>query len=94
MPHVDEETARHRAELILELQQSIMDDFCQSFVGRTLRVLVERYDEEEACWVGRSYADSPDIDGEVHFEGLAREGEFADVLITGTGDGILYGEEA
>ena len=94
MPHVDEETARYRAELILELQQSIMDDFCQSFVGRTLRVLVERYDEEEACWVGRSYADSPDIDGEVHFEGLAREGEFADVLITGTGDGILYGEEA
>ena len=94
MEHVDEETARRRAELILELQQPIMDDFCQSFVGRTLRVLVERYDEEEACWVGRSYADSPDIDGEVHFEGLAREGAFSDVRITGAGDGILYGEEA
>ena len=94
MEHVDEETARRRAELILELQQPIMDEFCQSFVGRTLRVLVERYDEEEACWVGRSYADSPDIDGEVHFEGLAREGAFSDVRITGAGDGILYGEEA
>ena len=94
MPHVDEETARRRAEWILELQQPIMDDFCQRFVGQTLRVLVDRYDEDERCWIGRSYADSPDIDGEVHFEGFAREGEFSEVRITGAEAGILYGEEA
>ena len=94
MAHVDEEEARRRAELILELQQPIMDDFCQRFVGRTLRVLVERYDEDEQRWIGRSYADSPDIDGEVHFEGFAREGAFSEVRITAAEDGILYGEEA
>ena len=93
MAHVDEETARRRAEWILELQQSIMDEFCQSFVGSTLRILTERYDEDEQRWVGRSYADSPDIDGEVHFEGFAREGEFSEVRITAAEDGILYGEE-
>ena len=93
MSHVDEETAQRRAELILALQQPIMDDFCQRFVGQTLRVLVDRYDEAEQCWIGRSYADSPDIDGEVHFEGLAREGEFSEVNITAAEDGILYGEE-
>ena len=94
MAHVDEEEARRRADLILSLQQPIMDEFCQRFVGQTLRVLVESYDEEEQCWVGRSYADSPDIDGEVHFEGLAHEGDFSEVLITAAEDGILYGEEA
>ena len=93
MAHVDEETARRRAEWILELQQSIMDEFCQSFVGSTLRILTERYDEDEQRWVGRSYADSPDIDGEVHFEGFAREGEFSEVRITAAEDGILYGKE-
>lgn len=94
MAHVDEETARRRAAWILELQQPIMDDFCQSFVGRTLRVLTERYDEDERRWIGRSYADSPDIDGEVHFVGLAREGEFSELCITAAENGILYGEEA
>ena len=94
MAHVDEDVARRRADQILALQQPIMDAFCQSFVGQTIRVLAESYDESEQCWVGRSYADSPEIDGEVRFEGLAREGEFSDVLITGAEDGILYGEEA
>ncbi|MBR4548818.1 MAG: 30S ribosomal protein S12 methylthiotransferase RimO [Oscillospiraceae bacterium] len=93
MAHVEEEEARRRAELILSLQQPIMDAFCQGFVGQTLRILVERYDEEEQRWIGRSYADSPEIDGEVHFDGLAREGAFSDVYITAAEDGILYGEE-
>ena len=92
MAHVDEETARRRADLILELQAPIMDDFCQRFVGQTLEVLCEEYDEESQTWVGRSYADSPDIDGEVRFEGLGREGDFVPVRITAAEDGILYGE--
>ncbi len=94
MPHVDEEEARRRADLILQLQAGIMDDFCRSFVGRTIDVLVCGYDEEEQCWVGRSYADSPDIDGEVRFEGFCREGELVPVRITEAEDGILYGEVA
>ena len=94
MSHVDEEEAQRRADLILELQAPIMDAFCQSFVGKTIPVLVTDYDEEEQCWIGRSYADSPDIDGEVHFDGASREGDMALVRITAAEDGILYGEEA
>ena len=93
MAHVDEEEARRRADLILQLQAPIMDDFCQSFVGRTIRVLVTDYDEEEQCWVGRSYADSPDIDGEVRFDGACREGDMVTIRITAAEDGVLYGEE-
>ncbi len=92
MAHVDAETAQRRADLILELQAPIMDEFCQRFVGQTIEVLCEEYDEESQTWVGRCYADSPDIDGEVRFEGLGREGEFIPVTITAAEDGILYGE--
>ena len=94
MAHVDAEEAERRAALLMELQAPMMDDFCQSLVGRTLRVLVEGYDEESRQWFGRCYADSPDIDGAVYFEGTAREGEFAEVAITAAEDGYLYGEEA
>ena len=94
MEHADEEEAQRRADLILQLQAPIMDAFCQRFVGQTIEVLVTDYDEEEQCWVGRSYADSPDIDGEVRFDGVCREGDMVSVTITEAEDGIMYGEEA
>ena len=93
MAHVDSEVAEKRAALIMELQDPIMEDFCQSFVGQTIRVLYEYYDEESGYHVGRSYADSPDIDGQVLFSGVCKEGEITDVLITRAEYGLLYGEE-
>ena len=94
MEHCDYEEAERRAELINELQAGIMDDFCNSFIGKTIRVLCQSVDEESGEIIGRSYADSPDIDGEVHFTGEYPESGFADVLITSAECGILYGEEA
>ena len=93
MEFVDAEEAQRRAELVMELQGRIMDEFCDSLIGKTLRVLCQETDPETGLLSGRSYADSPDIDGCVLFEGSCPEGEFADVLITSAEDGILYGEE-
>lgn len=93
MPHVDEAEAQRRADLILELQAPIMDEYCSSFLGKTIKVLYEYYDEETQYHVGRSYADSPDIDGLVLFSGNGREGDMVDVLITDTDDGMLIGEQ-
>ena len=93
MDHVDAETAQRRADLIMELQAPIMEDFCQSFAGQTLRVLYEYYDEDSGYHVGRSYADSPDIDGLVLFSGDCQEGDMVDVLIQYSEDGLLYGEQ-
>lgn len=94
MEHVDAEEAQRRADLIMsEIQAPIMDEFCQSFVGKKLRVLYEYYDEESQFHVGRSFADSPDIDGLVLFSGSCTEGEMVDVLITGVDDGMLIGEQ-
>ena len=93
MEHAAPEEAQRRADLILQLQAPIMDDFCRGFIGRTLRVLCEYYDETGGRMVGRCYADSPDIDGQVIFSGGCAEGDMTDVLITGAEDGILYGKE-
>ena len=94
MDRPDTETAQRRADLIMELQAPIMDSFCDSFIGKTIRVLYEYTDEESGFKVGRSYADSPDIDGLVLFSGDCDEGDMVDVLITAAEDGLLYGTEA
>ena len=93
MPHVDEAEAQRRADLIMELQAPIMDDYCNSFLGKTIKVLYEYYDEESGYHVGRSYADSPDIDGLVLFSGDCAEGDMVEVLITDTDEGLLIGEQ-
>ena len=91
MEHVDFEEAQRRADLIMQLQASIMDDFCESFVGKVVTVLVESYDNESELYAGRCYADSPDIDGQVLFEGRCTEGEMVQVEIEETDDGLLFG---
>ena len=65
----------------LALQQQISRQVQRSFVGQTLRVLVEK--PTRTGWVGRSAADAPEIDGTVIGMDNARCGEFAEVQITG-----------
>lgn len=94
MPHVDYDEAQRRADLIMEIQASVMDEFNASLIGKTLEVLCLDYDEDEKMWVGRSCYDSPDIDGLVFFEGDGGEGKIVDVTVTAVSDdGNLIGEE-
>ena len=93
MEFVDAEIARNRAEMIETIQSRIMDDYNASFVGKTLEVLVDGYDEENEQFYGRTYADSPDIDGRVWIasEEALVEGNFVWVTIDGVIDGDLSG---
>ena len=93
MEHVDTETAQKRAEIVEMLQSEIMDEWNASMIGKTLEVLVDGYDEEAEQFYGRTYADSPDIDGRVWIasEEPLREGEFVMVTIDGCRDGDLSG---
>ena len=93
MEHPDPLTAQRRAELIMELQAGIMDAFCESQIGRTLKVLCLDRDADSGMLVGRSWADSPDIDGLVFFDGSCEPGEMCEVLIDAAEDGMLYGKE-
>jgi ribosomal protein S12 methylthiotransferase len=93
MEHPDEETAQTRAAMVETIQSRIMDDFNERMIGKTLEVLVDGYDEEFCQYYGRTYGDSPDIDGRVWLaadEDL-QEGSFVRVCIDGLIEGDLAG---
>lgn len=93
MEHVDTEVAQKRAEIVEMIQSQIMDDYNAAMMGKTLEVLVEGYDEEAEQYFGRTYADSPDIDGRVWIASgePLNEGDFVMVQIDGTVEGDLSG---
>ena len=93
MEYPSADIAQSRAQQIEILQSGIMDDYNQSVLGKTLRVLVDGFDEEFEQFYGRTFADSPEIDGRVWIatdEALI-EGNFVQVCIDGLVDGELTG---
>ena len=72
---------QERFERLMELQQPISLQVNQSYVGKTLDVLVEGFNDGIA--VGRSYRDAPEVDGYVLIEGQAEVGDIVPVRITG-----------
>jgi ribosomal protein S12 methylthiotransferase len=93
MEHVPTEEAERRAEIVSQLQESIMEEFNLSRVGTTTRVLCEGFDDDMGLYAGRSFAESPDVDGVIWFSGEnVEEGEFYDVILRGELDGELVGE--
>ncbi len=93
MEFPDASVAQARAEMLEEIQSRIMDDYSESMMGKTLEVLVDGFDEDAEQFYGRTYADSPDIDGRVWIatDEPVREGQFVMVTIDGCVDGELTG---
>ena len=93
MEFPDSEVAQQRAQMVEAIQSRIMDDYNASMIEKTLTVLVDGYDEEFEQFYGRTYADSPEIDGRVWIasEEPLTEGEFVTVCIDGLIDGDLSG---
>ena len=94
MDHVDTEEARRRAELLVDVQSDIIDAYNESLLGETREVLCEGFDGQAQMFFGRSYAESPDIDGRIYFtaDDEVAPGTFVEVRLTGTMDGELTGE--
>lgn len=95
MEHVDTEEARRRAELVVDVQSDIIDDYNDAVLGTEREVLCEGFDGQAQMCFGRSYAESPDIDGRIYFtaEQEVEPGTFVNVRLTGTMDGELTGEQ-
>ena len=93
MDYPDASVAQFRAEMVESIQSRIMDDYAQAMLGSTIEVLVDGYDEEFGQYFGRSWADSPDIDGKVWLasEEDLSEGSFVMVQIDSVVDGDLSG---
>ena len=93
MEFPDSEIAQERAQMIETIQSRIMDDYNEAMIGKTIEVLVDGFDEEFQQFFGRTYADSPEIDGRVWIasEESLVEGSFVTVCIDGIVDGDLSG---
>ena len=93
MEFVDSDVAQQRAEIVSQIQSRSMDDYNSAFLGKTLEVLVDGYDEELEQYFGRTFADSPEIDGRVWIasEEALSEGTFVKVTVDGLVDGDLSG---
>ena len=93
MEHPDFSVAQARAEMVETIQSAIMDDYSASIIGSSLEVLVDGFDEELEQYFGRTFADSPEIDGRVWIasEEALSEGSFVTVQIDGLVDGDLSG---
>lgn len=93
MEHVDADTAMQRAQSVEMLQSEIMDDYNAAMIGRELDVLIDGFDEEYGQFFGRTYADSPEIDGRVWIASQEplHEGDFIRIHVDGCLDGDLTG---
>ena len=96
MDHVDMEEARRRAELVVDVQSDIIDAYNESVLGTEREGLCEGFDSQAQMHFGRSYAESPDIDGRIWFDAdrEVEPGTFVTVRLTGVMDGELTGELA
>ena len=94
MEFVDTEEAQRRAELLVDVQSRIIDWYNEETLGQVLEILCEGFDPQAQMFVGRSYGESPDIDGRVYFTADAEimADTFVPVRITGVMDGELTGE--
>lgn len=88
---VPEEEKHFRAEEIMSMQREISNELNQRFVGRKMRVLVDR--KEGDFWIARTEFDSPDVDNEVRISAIdsyLKAGEFVNVLIDEAEDYDLF----
>ncbi len=89
---VDEQIRQQRYDRFMLHQQLISTEKLRQRVGQNMTVLVEgRVDK---AWIGRSYADAPDIDGLVLIDSRKplMPGQFVEVKVTDSDEYDLYAE--
>ena len=98
---VTERVKNTRRNKLMRLQQEIAFENAENMVGKTVEAVIEGRitdtdDEDGFSYVARTYKDAPDIDGYVFVTGVKRElmtGDYIKVLITGSNEYDLIGEE-
>ena len=93
---VPEELKQERFERIMALSSRISTEKLAAKVGSTIEVLIDAVDPETGGATGRSQADAPEIDGEVHLRDAAQlqAGDFATVLIEESDEHDMFGVPA
>lgn len=91
---VPQELKEERRDEIMELQQEIAFEKAESLVGRVLDVMIEGKVADEPAYVGRTYMDSPNVDGLIFVNADLQlmSGDFVRVKVTGAAEYDLIGE--
>ena len=91
---VPDEVKEDRRAEIMELQQDIAFEKSESMKGNVLEVMIEGKVADENAYVGRTYMDSPGVDGLIFVNtGLSlMSGDFVRVRVTGALEYDLIGE--
>ncbi len=89
---IPDEVKQERQQRLMLHQEKISLSRNQTFINKTLPVLIEGIGE--GISVGRSYRDAPEIDGMVFVEGEAQVGQIVPVLIGGALPHDLTGQLA
>ena len=93
---VPEEVKQERYERVMALSARISAEKLEAKIGKTLDVLVDTVDAETGGATGRSKADAPEIDGEVHLRdaGYLEAGDIVSVRIEDSDEHDLFGVPA
>lgn len=91
---LDEKTKKKRRNTIMKIQRHISKDHNLAKIGKVMKVLIEGKIAGEDVYVGRTYQDAPDIDGQVFidYEGELISGDYVYTKIIQANDYDLIGE--
>ena len=93
---VAEEIRQHRADLLMEQQMRIAAELNADRIGTVTEAVIEGYDKWSSCYIARTAADAPDIDGRLLIPdadaGTYAIGQYVQAQITDTADYDLIGE--
>ncbi|MDK2840383.1 MAG: ribosomal protein methylthiotransferase [Thermosipho sp. (in: thermotogales)] len=91
---IEEHTKNQRQNELMAVQSEISQNVMEKYIGKTLEVLLE--EKEDDVYIGRSYLDAPEIDGNVYLKNYDDTelslGHFVKVRITGSYEYDLEGE--
>ncbi|MDD7770654.1 30S ribosomal protein S12 methylthiotransferase RimO [Suipraeoptans intestinalis] len=91
---VSDEVKERRRQELMELQQEIVFSGSEELIGRELSVMIEGKITEEDVYVGRTYRDTPNVDGMifVHSDEAFVSGDFVTAKVTKATEYDLIGE--
>ncbi len=89
--HIDEDVKEERHQRFMEAARQVADARAATKVGTVVEVLIDEVDEEGA--IGRTKADSPEVDGEVYINGETdlAPGDLVEVAVEAAEDYDLWG---
>ena len=90
---VHQKIKEERRDILMEIQKDISAELNSAFIGKKLRILVEA--KEGDFYIGRSYRDAPEVDGEVlipNKNNILTPGDFYDVRVYDSNEYDLFAD--